>query len=214
LENYECSPDYWPFNSRHRPFPHRHLQQTHQTTNFGKRRLGGIGESAGRVLTSDGLGNATWQTPPAPAKAFSARLTNNEALSSNVIIDLGNMTEIFDQGNLFATGTNTFTAPEDGIYQVSFTATLNLANVTQDFSTRSSFKVNGQSPMKNSLLNLRHHAIGTGTVAASHHNARLLQLSAGDVVGVDFGATFSAGNITIQGGNFGNTTVLSVHQVK
>ena len=124
------------------------------------------------------------------------------------------MTEIFDQGNLFATGTNTFTAPEDGIYQVSFTATLNLANVTQDFSTRSSFKVNGQSPMKNSLLNLRHHAIGTGTVAASHHNARLLQLSAGDVVGVDFGATFSAGNITIQGGNFGNTTVLSVHQVK
>jgi hypothetical protein len=72
--------------------------------------------AAGKVLTSDASGNATWQTPSTAANVgFRAYLTSDISRPSGSY-SLVNFTEDFDDGSNFNTSTGTFTAPSAGVY--------------------------------------------------------------------------------------------------
>jgi hypothetical protein len=180
---------------------------------MGAVRMTGIGEANGRVLTSDGSGNATWQALPAAARGFSARLNSDVNLVSGTDFTLGSMTEIFDEGNIFSSGTNSFTAPETGMYQITFNARLFQVNANNTISFSSTFLVNGLFD-NNSLYTTIHPATGSSSIIFGHTNTRLFKLAGGEVVTLKCVANFSTGSVTLRGGNFQGTTVLSIHQVK
>lgn len=181
---------------------------------MGAVRMTGIGEAAGRVLTSDGQGNATWQAPPAAAKGFSARLTSDQSVTTNTTFTTGSMTEIFDEGIIFTSGTNAFTAPETGLYQVSLNLYLSIQFITSLSRFSSVMLLDGVNS-QNTELHTFYPAIGAGeTFQTNHTNTRLLKMSAGDVLTISCRATFQTGNMTLKGGNSSATSTLSVHQVK
>lgn len=78
-------------------------------------------EGAGKVLTSDASGNASWQTPPAPI--------NWNANSSSTSIPAGTTTPVvfnnieYVNGGGYNAGTGMFQAPVSGIYHVDATVT-------------------------------------------------------------------------------------------
>ncbi len=80
----------------------------------GQVKITGGSPGAGKVLTSDAAGVASWETP-GDNVAFSAHASTSQSLpaSATTPIDFGS--EEYDDGNNFAA--NTFTAPSDGLYQ-------------------------------------------------------------------------------------------------
>lgn len=82
-----------------------------QTT--GKVKLTGIGEGAGKVLTSDAAGSATWQAAGTNV-GFVARLSSDQTVTNNSA--LMNFTELTDDGNGFNPTTGIYTAPSAGLY--------------------------------------------------------------------------------------------------
>jgi hypothetical protein len=69
--------------------------------------------------------------------------------------------------------------------------------------------------LQNTQLNNSYPAMGVAeTFITSHTNTRLLKMSAGDVLTISCRANFLTGSLTMEGGNFGATSTLSVHQVK
>ncbi|HMP91307.1 MAG TPA: hypothetical protein PKD90_00410 [Phnomibacter sp.] len=180
---------------------------------IGPIRLSSIGEANGRVLTSDANGNATWQAVAANPKGFSARLNTAVTLVSDTEFTLGNMTEIFDEGNIFTNGSNSFTAPETGLYQVTFNAFISQVNATFPITFDSYFSIDGGFN-NNSLTSSTIVGTSSSTTVFTHTNTRLLRLVQGEVLTVRCSAGFINGTLTLRAGNFGGSTVLSIHQVK
>ena len=73
--------------------------------------------AAGKILTSDATGNATWQAPASlPVTGFRAVLVANKFITSAQQV-IKPMTEEFDDGgNNFDPATGIYTVPSDGVY--------------------------------------------------------------------------------------------------
>ncbi len=82
----------------------------------GPIQITGNGEGIGKILTSDPLGNATWQD--APKTAFMATSTSGLTIPANTeqIVDF--TATDFNIGGAFSTATDRFTAPRNGIYHL------------------------------------------------------------------------------------------------
>lgn len=103
----------------------------------GTLRLRGNGAAAGRVLTADANGNASWGSSVAFAAqgGFQNNVANN---TFNVILY---NTELFDQGNAYTPGTAKFTAPVEGIYH--FEASMRMQTGVVPDNSRFLLCVNG-----------------------------------------------------------------------
>lgn len=87
----------------------------------GKIQLSGQGASAGYVLTSDAVGNATWQNLITPAVGISLKnLTVNQSIPSNVPTDINSWASVVyeDGGANFNAGTGVYTITVAGVYHI------------------------------------------------------------------------------------------------
>ena len=87
----------------------------------GKITHTGIGEGAGKVLTSDAAGVATWQTPPPFKTGFkvytgSALSVGNSFTGTVPFTTTAVFSGGFDDGNNFDNATNSYIAPVSGFY--------------------------------------------------------------------------------------------------
>jgi hypothetical protein len=97
----------------------------------GQVRITGGTPAEGEVLTSDGTGLATWE--PLTEDRVYFEVKKNSALTwggpATQIVDFNHGASVWEnQGNAFNLSTNTFTAPEDGIY--SFNAVIYFIDMT------------------------------------------------------------------------------------
>jgi hypothetical protein len=131
----------------------------------GNIRMTSIGEGAGKVLTSDASGNATWQTfNQNPHVGFSAITLANQGIPTSTFTFLNNFGEAFDNGNNFDAATGTFTAPSAGIYH--FNATVYWAQPLANTMIWTQVYLNGGSvpgAMSSTFL-----PAGTGTFTSEH----------------------------------------------
>ncbi len=97
----------------------------------GSVQLTGIGEGAGKVLTSDANGIAIWQMPAAASSkvGFFASPTANILLNAYGSTTISSYrTPSFNDGNAFNSSTGYFTAPSDGLYHFDVTIVLSSQN--------------------------------------------------------------------------------------
>lgn len=174
----------------------------------GTFRLRSGAPAAGKVLTSDANGNATWQTPSATnGIGFSATLTNSLFLVSNVAADLGGFTENFDDGNVFNPSNGRFTAPSDGVYQ--FTYNLNFTETGTDTKYLNIVIKRGGG----TTLSFSHISPGINSNwSSSYTNTFLMKLDQGDYINLSVNRSASAGN-ELRGGNFANATFFQGHKL-
>lgn len=96
----------------------------------GQVRITGGTPAAGEVLTSDGTGLATWEPPSSPVY-FEVKKSTLLAWGgpASQLVDFSTGAQVWEnQGNDFNLSTNTFTAPEDGIY--TFNGVIYFINMT------------------------------------------------------------------------------------
>ncbi|RYF89691.1 MAG: hypothetical protein EOO03_05410 [Chitinophagaceae bacterium] len=87
-------------------------------------QLSGIGEGAGKVLTSDAAGNASWQAPN--VVAFRASIGASHTLMKNTTYSPTNMIIMLNEGSAFNATNGEFTAPVAGVYQFSIRTSITL----------------------------------------------------------------------------------------
>ncbi|MCP9752424.1 hypothetical protein [Ferruginibacter sp. HRS2-29] len=155
----------------------------------GVQLLGG-NPGAGKVLTSDAGGNATWQPiPSAPVVApvaFAATLDSSRTLFYNVDTKLhfgasANGPVSFNPGTVYSNATDEFTAPSAGIYEFTVRMTCVLVSGTP-YGVEAHFAVNGTAGYS-SLFALPPFSPGSIGVHSAVHTA-LYNLAAGDKVTV------------------------------
>lgn len=123
----------------------------------------GIGEGAGKVLTSDANGNATWQTPagngnPSTPIAFSAYLSGQSGATSDTYHTLSGLVTEYQFGSSFNGGEGLFIAPADGVYQ--FTVRIEFgASGSNPIYSSVGFRVNGTTAVGGEFF---HITPGTG----------------------------------------------------
>lgn len=90
----------------------------------GTINLNGDSGTAGQVLTSNGAGNPSWQSPGAsnPDLGFSVHLTSDLTMAVNTANVIQGLTEDFDNGSNFNAATGEFTVPTGGVYSFIFNA--------------------------------------------------------------------------------------------
>lgn len=84
---------------------------------IGGLKLTNINEGAGKVLTSDAAGNATWQAPITDTKiSFNAYLTTTTAISGGIFTVTGFTKRFEEGGNNLNASTGIYTVPSAGTY--------------------------------------------------------------------------------------------------
>lgn len=116
-------------------------------TTAGKLKLTNIGEGAGKVLTSDASGNATWETPAIGSVLFRAGGIGSYNIASGSLLIVKNLVEEFNVGTgTFNAATGLYTVPVAGYYQVSGKVTWDAFGVgSLNKSLNTSILVNGIS---------------------------------------------------------------------
>ena len=177
----------------------------------GKLQMTGGSPGNGKILTSDAAGNASWQSPavipPAPSKiGFSAYLSNDRTLTSNVEYNLITYVEEFDDGNAFSPATGRFTAPEAGLYEIMF-------NISYE-ETGNATKYVNVFVNKNGLAEKQFDYIKPPVTSwnSSSTATCLLKLAAGDYITLSTKRS-SVSPILLLGGNFANSTFFAVHKL-
>ncbi len=105
----------------------------------------GIGEGAGKVLTSDANGNATWQTPAGASApvAFSAYLSGQTGATPDIYHTLSGLVTEYQFGSSFNDGEGLFIAPADGLYQFTVRIEFGATGSTNPIYSSVGFRVNG-----------------------------------------------------------------------
>lgn len=174
----------------------------------GNVQLTDIGEGAGKVLTSDAAGNATWQSPAGSGQiAFSAYLSNDLTLASGTDYNLTGFTEDFDDGGVFNSATGRFTAPSAGLYAISYN--MNFRETGTDTKYVRIYVRRNGSPM-----NAYNHIVPgiSSTSSSSFSNSLIVKLSQSDYLTLSVERSAASGNV-LNGGNFANSSYFSVHKV-
>jgi len=172
----------------------------------GDLKLTGIGEGAGRVLTSDVSGNATWQTPGSGAgTAFSAYLTSNLAISNNTI--LTGFTKYFDDGNNFNAATGTYTVPVAGTYLFKSSVSFLTAGASGNIAYLSRIRISysGGTSRNEQVTIVQPTVSGYGPTAEC---SAIVKCNAGDVINMEAGHSFGS-SLTLSGGAASGNTLFS-----
>ena len=177
----------------------------------GNVQLMGGNPAAGKVLTSDAAGNASWQpipsAPVVPTIAFAGTLDSSRTLFYNVDTKLhffagsGNLVN-FNIGSGYNNATDEFTAPSAGLYEFTVRMTCVLQS-GKPYGISAYFAVNG-TPGYTSLFALPEFAAGSIAVNSAVHTA-LFNLAAGDKVTV-FAKLSSQSVTSAQITNFAGST--------
>ena len=97
---------------------------------------GNTSPGAGKVLTSDAQGNATWQpSSSTPKIAFRAQNPSSVNYSSGVSTTLLLQNEVYDLSNNYDINTDRFTAPVGGVYHFDAVTNILLASSIHNFNT-------------------------------------------------------------------------------
>ncbi len=147
---------------------------------FGKVQIDGLGAAAGRVLTSDAAGNATWQTVPSISKVSIKGYGAAASFPSGVFTTITNWPTIeFEEGGSnFNTGTGEYTVPVTGLYSIH-------ANATYNAVTANGYAILGIS-INGSTSNIEYNLVPVTTASSfsgSNYSGTKL-LNAGDKITV------------------------------
>lgn len=169
--------------------PSQKLEVTGNVRINGVLQMTGGNPDAGKVLTSDATGNASWQpvTLPAASTAFFALFpfSGNTTIANNTntiipFVDNESSGGIAgaDNGNNFNNTTHRFTAPTSGLYQFSYTVRFLGGNATQDGTFFMNLMVD------NVLIRRQSFPIqnGRSTASATLSDSAILPLQTGDEV--------------------------------
>ena len=141
--------------------------------------------AAGKILTSDASGNATWVAPVVdPKVGFLAHLTANSSYTGTFYPTT--FTEIFDDGGNFNPTTGEFTIPVDGVYHFDFHAAWSGAQTgtTYVYTARfSRLNTQNQQFLGQSTLS----APGVNTYITTLDTQLTYKFNAGERVVVDMG---------------------------
>jgi hypothetical protein len=181
-------------------------------TTSGRLKFTGIGEAAGKVLTSDASGNATWQTPSgggsSTAISFSGYLATSLQATSGATYSLSGLTTEFQFGSSFNEAEGLFIAPSDGVYQLT---------------TRIGFSVAGANPVA-SVVSIKRNSV-TGIGCEFNHitpgstsqwyqslnYTKTMNLTQGENVYVTYKLTQAGvSTISVSGDGVTNSTFLSI----
>jgi hypothetical protein len=174
----------------------------------GTMRLEGNGAAAGKVLTSDANGNASWQTSgTGNGVGFSAYLSASLPLADGVTTDVTGYTEDFDDGNVFTPANGRFTAPSAGVYQIFYNLNF-LESGTAIKYLNIDVKVNGGT------TNTFYYVVQglNSNAGATYTNSLILKLAQGDFISLSVTRSQSGGS-TLRGGSFTGSTYFSAHKV-
>ena len=139
----------------------------------GQVQIDGGSPGAGKVLTSDANGLATWGGGPSANTGFRARSGATQAISSGSLTLLHYGTEFYDDGGNYDNSTYEYSAPSAGVYH--FDVNVIWDPFLADAWTTIELKVNGVYRDENV------NTIVSGTTYADSHYSGDVKLNAGDV---------------------------------
>jgi hypothetical protein len=96
---------------------------------------GNTNPGAGKILTSDANGNATWQAPTTPKIGFRAYQIGSVTYSSSAAYKLNLLSVDYNDGNAFDVNTDVFTCPVKGIYHFNAATDMLCTSVVYDIAS-------------------------------------------------------------------------------
>ena len=103
-----------------------------------------INAGAGKVLTSDAAGNATWQNGNTPFVHFSSLGGSNQVIPINTVTTINSWSNLQETGGAnYNPATGEYTVPITGYYSISTTITFNFTNLTNGNISSVSILVDG-----------------------------------------------------------------------
>jgi hypothetical protein len=98
----------------------------------GTIRIRGGSPGAGKILTANAIGLASWNSLPAATASFRIGKPTDQSMTSGLNAQVLFSSEIYNDGNNF--GLNSFTAPADGLYHFDIKEMWNLTAVAGQYN--------------------------------------------------------------------------------
>ena len=163
-------------------------------------------QAAGRVLTSDAAGNATWQAPVVTPKVSFRAQINGITVPTSTLTNLLCSTIAFEEGGSnYNTGTGEYTVPVTGLYSIAAKYVWNTFAANTG-SQNTVIRVNGSNVELGANLTSNTSQFVKGEARA------LLQLNAGDIVTIQaFQTTGSNATVGSFGTSDNNFSIYLIH---